>query len=87
MNTCIRATFKCSWEKIEARIKEDMAGEPGKWIAAWELAQTSSNSLVWVGDITDMAAFGAFMDSDYNKKWDEENGVVVTPYSLTAMTE
>ena len=86
MNTFIRATFECSWEKIEARIKEDMAGEPGKWIAAWELAQTSRNSLVWVGDITDMDAFGAFMDSDYNRKWDEENGVVVTPYSLTAMT-
>jgi hypothetical protein len=68
MNTCIRATFECSWEKIEARIKEDMAGEPGKRIAAWELAQTSRNSLVWVGDITDMDAFGAFMDSDYNRK-------------------
>jgi hypothetical protein len=87
MNTCIRATFECSWEKIEARIKEDMAGEPGTWIAAWEIAQISSNSMIWVGEITDMESFGAFMDSDYNKKWDEDNGVVVTAYSLTEMAE
>tara|TARA_Y200000002_G_C22337709_1_gene519494 strand:- start:126 stop:320 length:195 start_codon:yes stop_codon:yes gene_type:complete len=62
-----------------------MAGEPGKWIAAYEMAQISNNSMIWVGEITDMEAFGAFMDSDYNKKWDEENGVVVTAYSLTEM--
>ena len=85
MNTFIRATFECSWEKLEARIKADMAGEPGKWIAAYEMAQISNNSMIWVGEITDMEAFGAFMDSDYNKKWDEENGVVVIAYSLTEM--
>ncbi len=49
------------------------------------MAQISNNSMIWVGEITDMEAFGAFMDSDYNKKWDEENGVVVTAYSLTEM--
>ena len=82
MNTCKKQLLKLSG-KIETRSKEDMGGETGAWIAAWEVAQPSSNSLIWVGELTDMATFDALMDSDYVKIWAAENDVIGTPFSLT----
>ena len=39
MNTCIRGTFECSWEKIEERILQDMKGEAGKFVSDYTLAR------------------------------------------------
>jgi hypothetical protein len=39
MNTCIRATYEFSWEKIKDRILQDMKGEAGKFVSDYTLVR------------------------------------------------
>ena len=46
MNTCIRASFECLWEEIEASIRSDLNGEAADFIDEYSLVRESENSLV-----------------------------------------
>ena len=86
MNTCIVATFDCTFEKLEARIKGDMEGEAGKFVSEYELVKVNDNKIIWLGNVADFEAMGTFMDSSENKQWDEENGVTLTAYTMKKMS-
>ena len=85
MNTCIRATFECSWEKIEERILQDMKGEAGKFVSDYTLAREGEKGLIWLGNVTDFEALGAFMSTPELQRQDEEDGVSVVVYTMQAM--
>jgi hypothetical protein len=85
MNTCIRATFECSWEKIEERILQDMKGEAGKFVSDYTLVREGEKGLIWLGNVTDFEALDAFMSTPELQRQDEEDGVSVVVYTMQAM--
>ncbi|MGE4550412.1 MAG: hypothetical protein AAEJ57_03405 [Opitutales bacterium] len=87
MNTCIRATFECSWEKIEERILQDMKSEAGKFVSDYTLVREGEKGLIWLGNVTDLEAFGAFMNTPEQQRIDEEDGVSVLVYTMQSMEE
>ena len=46
MNTCIRATFECSWEKIEENINQDMKGKAGKFVSDYTLVREGDKEVL-----------------------------------------
>jgi len=80
MNTCIRGTFECSWEKIEERILQDMKGEAGKFVSDYTL-----EGLIWLGNVTDFEAMGEFMNTPEQQRLDEEDGISMVVYTMQAM--
>ena len=87
MNTCIRATFECSWEKIEERILQDMKGEAGKFVSDYTLAREGEKGLIWLGNVTDLESMGEFMNSPEQQRLDEEDGISMVAYTMQSMEE
>ena len=85
MNTCIRATFECSWEKIEENINQDMKGKAGKFVSDYTLVREGDKGLIWLGNVTDFEALGAFMNTPEQQRLDEEDGISMVTYTMQAM--
>jgi len=85
MNTCIRATHEFSWEKIKDRILQDMKGEAGKFVSDYTLVREGEKGLIWLGNVTDFEALGAFMNTPELKRIDEEDGVSMVVFTMQAM--
>ena len=85
MNTCIRAMYECSWEKIKDRILQDMKVEAGKFLSDYTLVREGEKGLIWLGNVTDFEALGAFMNTPELKRIDEEDGVSMVVFTMQAM--
>ena len=85
MNTCIRGTYECSWEKIEERILKDMKGGASKFISDFTLVREGENGLIWLGNVTDFEALGAFMNTPEQQRIDEEDGATIAVFTMQAM--
>jgi len=82
INTMVRATYTCSWEEIQKRITDDMNGEPGQWIGEWSLIREGDNGMVWLGEITDFNAFGAFMSDPEENEKDKSMGLDIKVFTI-----
>mgnify|MGYP004038594805 CR=1 len=85
INTMVRATYTCSWEEIQKRITDDMNGEPGQWIGEWSLLREGDNGMVWLGEIKNFDAFGAFMSDPAEMEKDKSMGIDYKAYSIQPM--
>ena len=87
MNIFVRGTVETGAHVLHAKIKEDMKGDPGKWVIDWRFAELGEKEFMACMDIADMEAFGAFMSSPEEAQWDKDNGCEYTVYDKEEMTE
>ena len=85
MNVCVVSIFECTFDVLEAKIKEDLASGAGEFVAEYELVKVNEHKSIFMAHVTDFEAMGAMMNSPEMKKWDEENGCVDTVYMLEKM--
>ena len=85
INTMVRATYTCSWEEIQKRITDDMNDEPGQWIGEWSLIREGDNGMVWLGEIKDFNAFGAFMSDPEETEKDKSMGLDFKVFTIQPM--
>ena len=50
MNVCMRATFKCTWEEMIARLEHNMSTISAAH-TGWTVAKESDHSLVFLANI------------------------------------
>ncbi|MEC8308512.1 MAG: hypothetical protein VXZ81_06255 [Pseudomonadota bacterium] len=84
MNTCIRSTFKCSYEVFKAKVMED---EP-KWsqfVDDYQIAKVDDHNSIMLMNVIDFEAMEAFMTTDEMKAWDTKHGCEDTVYSLASV--
>ena len=82
MNTCIRSTFKCTFEVFEAKVKKD---EPtwSQFVGDYQIAKVDEHNSIMLMNVLDFEAMEAFMTTDEMKAWDAEHGCRDTVYSLS----
>tara|TARA_B110000459_G_C16421782_1_gene407777 strand:+ start:273 stop:512 length:240 start_codon:yes stop_codon:yes gene_type:complete len=77
MNLCINGTIKSGVEILRARVKYKIGVKGGSaFCSEWHLADLGNNKFVWLGNITDMEAMGAMLNTPEEIQWDKENGAV-----------
>ena len=42
--------------------------------------------MLWIGNITDMDSMGAFLSTDEEVQWDEDNGCIYKIYIMSEMS-
>ena len=73
-------------ETLRARVEHNMERGAGKFCSNWKLADTGSNSFVWLGTVTDMGSMGAFLRTAEETKWDSDNGCVYKIYTMSEIS-
>ena len=81
MNTCIRSTFKCTFDVFRAKVMED---EPkwSKFVDDYQIAKVDEHNSIMVMNVLDFEAMGVFMTTDEMKAWDADHGCVDIVYSM-----
>ena len=82
MNTCIRSTFKCTFEVFKAKVMEDKS-QWSKFVDDYQIAKVDEHSSIMVMNVLDFEAMAAFMTTDEMKAWDADHGCVDIVYSLS----
>ena len=82
MNTCIRSTFKCTFEVFETKVMEDKS-QWSKFVDNYQIAKVDEHNSIMVMNVLDFEAMEAFMNTDEMKTWDAENGCVDFVYLLS----
>jgi hypothetical protein len=85
MNTCIRASFECLWEEIEASIRSDLNGEAADFIDEYSLVRESENSLVMLCDLKNFEALVSFVHKPAVQEAYNSMGVTLKIYSMRLM--
>ena len=82
MNTCIRSTFKCTFEVFKAKVMED---EPNwsRFVDEYQIAKVDDHNSIMLMNVLDFEAMEAFMTTDEMKAWDAEHGCKDTVYALS----
>ena len=82
MNTCIRSTFKCTFEVFKAKVMED---EPNwsRFVDEYQIAKVDDHNSIMLMNVLDFEAMEAFMTTDEMKAWDAEYGCKDTVYALS----
>ena len=84
MNVCMRATFKCTWEEMIARLEHNMSTISAAH-TGWTVAKESDHSLVFLANITDFSALSEPMMNEEQVQWDKNNGVEYIAYTMQPM--
>ena len=84
MNVCMRATFKCTWEEMIARLEHNMSTISAAH-TGWTVANESDHSLVFLANITDFSALSEPMMTEEQMQWDKTNGVEYIAYRMQPM--
>jgi len=84
MNFCMRATFKCIWDDMIARLESTMASISAAH-TDWTVAKESDESLIFLANITDFAALSEPMMNEDQVQWDRANGVEYVAYTMQPM--
>ena len=82
MNTCIRSTFKCTFEVFKAKVMED---EPNwsRFVDEYQIAKVDDHNSIMLMNVLDFEAMEAFMTTDEMKAWDAEHGCKDAVYALS----
>ena len=83
MNMCLHGTIATGIETLRVRVQHNMDRGANEFCSEWTLADTGNNGFIWLGNISDMDSMGAFLSSDEEIKWDEDNGVVYKTYIMS----
>ena len=81
MNTCIKSSFKCTFEVFKAKVMED---EPNwsQFVHNYQIAKVDEHNAIMLMNVLDFEAMEAFMTTDEMKAWDTEHGCEDTVYAL-----
>jgi len=82
MNTCIRASFECVWEEIEASIRSDLSGEAGEFVGDYSLMKESENTFVLLCNMRSFEAFVEFIHRPVIQEAYSIMGVKLKIYSM-----
>ena len=82
MTTCIRSTFKCTFEVFKAKVMEDKS-QWSKFVDDYQSAKVDEHNSKMVMNVLDFEAMEAFMTTDRMKAWDTDHGCVDIVYSLS----
>ena len=69
MNTCIRSTFKCTFEVFKAKVMEDKS-QSSKFVDDYQIAKVDEHNSIIVMNVLDFDAMEAFITTDEMKAWD-----------------
>ena len=83
-NACMRATFKCTWAEMIARLEHHMSTISAVH-TGWTVAKESDHSLVFLANITDFSALSEPMMTEEQMQWDKANGVEYIAYRMQPM--
>ena len=72
-------------KKLKIISLQDMKGEAGKFLSDYTLVREGEKGLIWLGNVTDFEALGAFMNTPELKRIDEEDGVSMVVFTMQAM--
>ena len=81
MNTCIRSTFKCTFEVFKAKVMEDKS-QWSKFVDDYQVAKVDEHSAIMVMNVLDFGAMAAFLTTDEMRACDADHGCVEMVYSL-----
>ena len=87
MNMCLLGTIATGVETLRARVKYNMERGASEFCSKWTLADTGNNDFARLGNITDMVGMGAFLSTDEEMKWNEDNGCVYKVYTISEISE
>ena len=82
MNTCIRSTFKCSFEVFKAKVMEDKS-QWSKFVDDFQIAKVDEHNSIVLMNVLDFEAMEDFMTTNDMKACDANNGCVDIVYSLS----
>ena len=80
MNTCIRSTFKCTFEVFKAKVMEDKS-QWSKFVDDYQIAKVDEHNSIMVMNMLDFEAMAAFLTTHEMKAWDAEHGCEDKVYS------
>ena len=83
MNTCIRSTFKCTFDVFYSKVMETEP-EWSQFVDGYQIAKVDEHNSIMVMNVVDFEAMEAFMTTDDMKAWDAEYGCVDTVYTMDA---
>ena len=86
MNLCLLGTVATGVETVRARVEYNMERGASEFCSKWTLADTGNNDFVWLGNITNMDGMRAFLSTDEEMKWNEDNGCVYKVYTMSEMS-
>ena len=82
MNTCIRSSFKCTFEVFKIKVMED---EPNwsRFVDNYQIAKVDEHNAIMLMNVLDFEAMETFMTTDEMKAWDTKYGCKDTVYALS----
>ena len=83
MNTCIRGTFECNWEEIEANIRADLAGEAADFVLDFSLVRETQGSFIMLCDLNNFQSFVSFIHKPEVQEAYTVMGVKLKVYSMS----
>ena len=82
MNTCIKSSFKCTFEVFKAKVMEDELSW-SQFVDNYQIAKVDEHNAIMLMNVLDFEAMEAFMTTDEMKAWDTEHGCEDTVYALS----
>ena len=82
MNTCIKSSFKCTFEVFKAKVMEDELSW-SQFVDNYQIAKVDEHNAIMLMNVLDFEAMEAFMTTDEMKAWDTEHGCEDTVYTLS----
>ena len=83
-NACMRATFKCTWAEMIARLEHHMSTISAVH-TGWTVAKESDYSFVVLANITDFSALSEPMMNEEQVQRDKNNGAEYTADTMQPM--
>tara|TARA_Y100001934_G_scaffold59678_1_gene73916 strand:+ start:687 stop:950 length:264 start_codon:yes stop_codon:yes gene_type:complete len=83
LNTCIRGTFECNWEEIEANIRADLAGEAADFVLDFSLVRETQSSFIMLCDLNNFQSFVSFIHKPEVQEAYTVMGVKLKVYSMS----
>ena len=82
MNTCIRSSFKCTFEVFKIKVMED---EPNwsRFVDNYQIAKVDEHNAIMLMNVLDFEAMETFMTTDEMKAWDTKYGCKDKGYALS----
>ena len=82
MNTCIKSSFKCTFEVFKAKVMEDELSW-SQFVDNYQIAKVDEHNAIMLMNVLDFEAMEAFMTTDEMKAWNAEYGCEDTVYALS----
>ena len=82
MNTCIKSSFKCTFEVFKAKVMEDELNW-SQFVDNYQIAKVDEHNAIMLMNVLDFEAMEAFMTTDDMKAWATKHGCEDTVYALS----